>query len=216
MEGMMLVRMRVVLPVVLVLALFTSLGIAKDKKKSAVPDYVLKARTVYVLIDPDAGTSLTAPMANKTAQDDVEKALMKWGRLSPVIDMGSADLVITVRKGSGKIVDRTIGGQPTNDRPVVVQQTDNAIRVGVQQGRPPDATGPAPQDTRPQQQTEVGSSQDMFVVYQGHVGNPAENAPIAWRFSSKDALRSDDVPAVAAFRKAIEDAEKKQQKGKQP
>ena len=78
----MLVRMRVVLLVVL---LFTSLAIAGGKKKILLPDYVLKAHTVRVIIDPDAGTSMTSPQANKTAQDDVEKALMKWGRLRPVV-----------------------------------------------------------------------------------------------------------------------------------
>jgi hypothetical protein len=46
------------------------------------PAYVLKARTMLVLIDPDAGISMTSPQANKTAQDDVEKALMKWGGLN--------------------------------------------------------------------------------------------------------------------------------------
>src|SRR2546430_12251477 len=38
----------------------------------------------------------------------------------------------TVRKGSGKIVQPTIGGLPRNDRPVIVQPTDTGIRVGVQ------------------------------------------------------------------------------------
>ena len=66
------------------------------------------------------GTSTTAPMPNKTAQEDVEKALMKWGRFTPVLDTQTADLLITVRKGSGKIVQPTIGGLPTNDRPVIV------------------------------------------------------------------------------------------------
>src|SRR6059036_3068618 len=118
MEAAMLVRIRVLSLLILV---FSSLGIAGDKKKIVLPAYVLKARTVVVLIDPNAGTSLTSPLANKTAQEDVEKALMKWGRFAPVMDTQTADLVITVRKGSGKIVQPTIGGLPTNDRPVVVQ-----------------------------------------------------------------------------------------------
>ena len=71
----MVVRMRVLVLLVLV---FGSLGIAGNKKKILLPDYVLKARTVLVIIDPEAGTSLTSPHANKTAQDDVEKALMNW------------------------------------------------------------------------------------------------------------------------------------------
>ena len=55
---------------------------------------------------------------------------MKWGRFTPVMDTQTADLVITVRKGSGKMVQPTIGGLPTNDRPVVVQPTDSGIRLG--------------------------------------------------------------------------------------
>jgi hypothetical protein len=202
----------------LVLLLFISVVIANAKKKPAVPTYVLKAHTVYVIIDPDTGTSLNDPLGNKTAQDDVEKALMKWGRLSPVVDPGSADLVIVIRKGSGKIVQRTIGGQPTNDRPVIVQQTDSHIRIGGQQGRAPG--GPPqtePQDTRPVQQTEItADTQDTFTVYEGGAGT-AENIhsrPIAWRYEGKDALHSPSVPAVSEFRKAIEDAEKQQQQKK--
>src|SRR6266852_2779576 len=146
MEAVMLIRMRV--PLLFVL-LFASLAFAGNKKKLSLPVYVLKARTVVVLIDPNAGISPEAPLANKTAQDDVEKALMKWGRLAPVMDPQSADLVITVRKSSGKIVQPTIGGMPTNDRPVIVQPTDSGIRIGAQQGRSPGApTQPQPQDTR--------------------------------------------------------------------
>jgi len=87
----MTIRMRVLL---LVVFLSTSLAVSHGKKKPSVPAYVLKAHTVVVLIDPDAGTSLTDPMANKTAQDEVEKALLKWGRLSLVMDPARADLVI--------------------------------------------------------------------------------------------------------------------------
>ncbi len=124
----MLVRMRVSF---LMIILVASLATAGDKKKVLLPVYVLQAKTVLVIIDPDAGISMTAPQANKTAQDDVEKALMKWHRLSPVMPGMPADLVITVRKGSGKIVQPTIGGEPTNDRPVVVQPTDRRHVCGI-------------------------------------------------------------------------------------
>jgi len=165
----MLFRMRVVILSVLV---FSSLPIAGDKKKILLPAYVLQARTVLVLIDPSAGTSTTAPMANKTAQEDVEKALIKWGRFTPVLDTQTADLVITVRKGSGKIVQPTIGGLPTNDRPVIVQPTDTGIRVGVQQGHSTDAPQTSSQDTKPHPQTEVGPAEDMFTVYEGPSTDP--------------------------------------------
>jgi hypothetical protein len=211
MEDAMTVHVRVLL---LVPFLFVSLALANAKKKPALPAFVLKARTVAVVIDPDAGTSLRDPLANKTAQDDVEKALLKWGRLSPVMDPANADLVIVLRKGSGKIAQRTIGNLPTNDRPVIVQQTDNSIRLGGQQGRAPGAPPQTePQDTRPNQQTEIGTfSEDMFAVYPGSIengGNPSDRSA-AWRYASKDALHSPNVPAVAEFRKAIEDAERQQ------
>src|SRR5207302_9787069 len=141
--------------------------IAGDKKKILLPAYVLKARTVLVLIDPDAGTSMTSPLANKTAQEDVEKALMKWGRLTPVLEGQPTDLVITVRKGSEKLVQPTIGGEPTNDRPIIVQQTDNSIRIGAQQGHPVGAPQTTPQDTKPHAQMEAGPPEDVFLVYDG-------------------------------------------------
>ena len=121
------IRMRLLLSFVLAFCLLT---IAGAKKKDELPAYVLKAHTVAVLIDPDAGVSVNSPMANKKAQDDVEQALTKWGRFRFVLDPQSADLVIVIRKGSGKIVQPTIGGLPTNDRPVIVQQTDSSIRIG--------------------------------------------------------------------------------------
>jgi hypothetical protein len=203
MEAVMFDRMRVLL---LIIVLVASVAIASGKKKDLLPAYVLKARTVLVMIDPNAGTSLTSPQANKTAQDDVEKALMKWGRFAPVLAGMQADLVITVRKGSGKIVQPTIGGEPTNDRPVIVQPTDNGIRIGVQQGRPPDVQkgGPA-QDTKPHKQIETGPPDDMFAVYEGSIGLPLDGTPV-WRYTAKNALRSPDVPAVAEFRKIIEAA----------
>jgi hypothetical protein len=80
MEATMLFRMRALLCLLL---LFASLAVADKKKKVVLPPYVLAARTVVVLIDPNTGISPSSPLANKTAQEDVEKALMKWGRLNP-------------------------------------------------------------------------------------------------------------------------------------
>src|SRR5215510_2381297 len=93
----MLVRMRVTLPL---FALCASLAFAGGDKKPVLPAYVLHAETVFVLIDPDAGTSATLPLANQKARDDVEKALMKWCRFRLAVNPGVADLVIVVRKGS--------------------------------------------------------------------------------------------------------------------
>jgi len=143
----MSMRIRVLLTGVLLL---TAVTVSAGKKENLLPATVLKARTVLVLIDPDPGISASDPAANKTARDDVEKAIMKWGRFLPVLDGQKPDLVIVVRKGQGKLAQPTIGGVPNdNDRPVVLQPTDNGIRLGGQRGRPPDATQGPPPDTRP-------------------------------------------------------------------
>jgi mRNA-degrading endonuclease toxin of MazEF toxin-antitoxin module len=214
MEAPMPIRVRLLLSLVL---LFACLATANNKKKDALPAEVLDARTVVVLVDPDASMSTSAPLANKTAQDDVEKALATWGRLKLVLIGGNnADLVITVRKGNGKIVQPTVSGEPTNDRPVVVVPSDNGIHIGVQQGRPPDSTQPPTQATAPGLGGEVGATEDTFLVYRGGSGSsPLERAPV-WRYVAKNGLRSPDVPAVAEFRKAVEAALKQQQKTTKP
>lgn len=188
---------------------FASLAVAGDKKKMTLPAFVLHARTVLVIIEPGAGENLATPQANQKAREDVEQALMKWGRFSLVLDGADPDLIITVKRGTGKIVQPTIGGLP-KDRPVILQPTDNGGRVGVQQGRPPGSQQPYPQDSSPHPQTEVGSPDDLFLVFDGRQGSPPDGA-FAWRYTAKDALRSPDVPAVAEFRKAIEEALKQQQ-----
>jgi hypothetical protein len=213
MEVSMLTRLSLLLSLALLLA---CLAPANNKKKDSLPAEVLDAQTVVVLVDPDAGMSTSAPLANRTAQEDVEKALAKWGRLKPVLVGNTADLVITVRKGNGKIVQPTVNGEPTNDRPVVVQPSDNGIHIGAQQGRPPDSTQRPSQDTSPGLGSEVGPTEDTFLVYRGGpAGDALERAPV-WRYVAKNGLHSPDVPAVAEFRKAIEAAVKQQQKTTKP
>jgi hypothetical protein len=213
MEVVMAIRIRLLLSLVLVFACFAS---ANNKKKETLPAEVLNAQTVVVLIDPDAGMSTSEPMANRTAQQDVERALANWGRLKLILTGNSADLVITVRKGNGKIVQPTINGEPTNDRPVVIVPNDNGIHVGGQQGRPPDSSQPFPQNTSPGLGTEIGPVEDTFLVYRGGPGSPPlERAPV-WRYTAKNGLHSPDVPAVAEFRKVVEAAIKQQQKTTKP
>src|SRR5277367_6096893 len=200
MQAAMAHRVRVFLTLVLLLACVAF----ANKKKSPLPDFVLDAHTYFVLTDPDAGTPLDAPLANKTAQDDVEKALLNWGRLKPVMTMSMADLVITVRTGNGKTAQRTIDGEPTNDRPVVVQPNDKGIHIAAQQGRNPDAAQTGPQAAPPGLGTEVGAAEDAFLVFRGNHDSQAtpalERTPV-WRYVHKNALHSPDVPAVAEFRK---------------
>lgn len=182
---------------------------AKDKKKSTLPEDVLRAQTVRVVIDPDAGEPLDQPNANAVARDNVEKALMEWGRFRLVMDGQESDLVISVRTGS-QSARPTIKGGPIDQRPGVGQSTDSSIRIGAQQGRPP-MSDPStyPQNQGPRISNEVGPSEDMFTVYRANMSDPLDSPPV-WRYIRKDCLRvtATQVPAVEEFRKAIADAEK--------
>jgi hypothetical protein len=175
---------------------------AKDKKKIVLPADVLEARTVLVVVDPDAGIAIDAPNANRLALQDVENALTNWGRFRLVRSEYDADLVISVRKGNGKMAQPTIGGVPIDNRPVIVESTGDA---SLQHPPMPGQTQPRRPDPHPQM--EAGPPDDIFAVYRGKREN-ATNYPTVWRFSGKDALRSPGVPAVDAFRKLIVEAEK--------
>src|SRR5258708_14863792 len=120
---------------------------AKDKKNPSLPEYVLRASTVLVVVSPGAGEPVDNPTANATARENVEKALMQWGRLRLVMDGQESDLVIAVRTGSGKMMQPTIKGGPITNRPVVAQPTDGGIRISEQQSHPPPLSDPG---TRPQ------------------------------------------------------------------
>jgi hypothetical protein len=187
---------------------------AKNKKKVLLPADVLQAHTVLVIVDPQAGVTLEDPTGNRIAREDVEKALMQWGRFSLVQESETADLVITVSKGTGKMVSPEIGGVPANNRPVVIQPTGSGGRIGAQQGNPGYPGDPSNSQspvTPPHPETEIGQSQDMFVVYRGNKDDPHAvplNTPSVWRYAATDALHSPDVPAVDQFRKAIEESEK--------
>jgi hypothetical protein len=183
---------------------------AKNKKKVLLPADVLQARTVLVLIDPQAGMAVDAPHANQNARDAVEHALMNWGRFMLANDVSTADLVIMVRKGNGRAVQPTIGGIPNNNRPVIFQPSDSGGRAGGSRGTPPMAGDPtSPQAPHPAPQVEAGQADDLFAVYRGRRQDPLDS-PSVWRYSAKDALRSPGVPAVDEFRKLIVEAEKQQ------
>ena len=200
-------RMMMVFLVVLVVASFAH---AKNKKKQVLPDYVLMAQTVLVVIQPDAGEPLTNPTANRTAQENVEKALMKWGRFRLVMDAQTADLVIAVRRHAG---GPTVSNSPTDNPPVIVQPDGGDIRVGGQKGRPPDLTNPGlggSADRGPQIGNEIGASEDTLAVYRGGVEYPLDAAPV-WQYVAKDALKGPQVTAVEQFQKVLSESEKQHQ-----
>ena len=194
-----------------VLLLSTCPTAAKNKKKQQVPDIVLNAQRVLVVIQPDAGEPLTDPRANRTARYEVETALTKWGRLNVVMDGQIADLIIAVRKGyaGGPVISNS----PADNRLVIFEPNPGDARIGGQLGRTPDLTNPGlgPQERTPRISNQIGSSDDMFEVYIGGGDYPMDSAPI-WRYSAKNALSGPQVAAVEQFRKAIEESEKQRQK----
>jgi hypothetical protein len=199
---------------VLLVSLLASPLAAKDKKASSLPEYVLRARTVLVVIDPDAGEPLDQPRANETARDTVERALTQWGRFNLVMDGAESDLVIVVRTGDGRAGRPTVKGGPIDNRSGVMQPGDGSIRIGAQRGQPPPLTDPSmdpqnrdPQNRAPRVGSEVGASEDSFLVYLGGTQYPLDSPPV-WRYAAKDCLRQPTVAAVEEFRKAVADAEK--------
>jgi len=200
-----------------VTAIILCSALASAKKKAVLPVDVLHARTVLVIVDPTAGVDVRDPNANRVARADVEKALDQWGRFTLVQEGSTADLVVTVRKGNGKLIQPTIGGTPINGTPPVSggttsSPTQTTTRAGVRwgTGNPNDPSNAGTQPSTPEPQIEAGSPQDMFVVYRGSTDpnwSPLD-APPVWRYSGKDALASPSVPAVEVFRKLIAESEK--------
>jgi len=191
-----------------VTAIILCSALASAKKKAILPADVLRARTVLVIVDPTAGVDVSDPNANRAARADVEKALDQWGRFTLVQEGSTADLIITVRKGDGKLIQPTIGGTPINGTPPVSGDststpTQSTTRAGVR-------WPPGNPNSNPEPEIEAGSPQDMFVVYRGSTDPnwSALDAPPVWRYSGKDALESPSVPAVEVFRKLIAESEK--------
>jgi hypothetical protein len=209
-EAPMSRRLLLLLPLALLLPLTTN---AKDKKKSQISDLILRAQSVRVVIDPNAGEPLDQPAANANARDNVEKALTEWGRYRVVMDGEESDLVIAIHTGDDRMARPTIKGGPVDQRAGVGQETPSSIRIGGQHGQPPynDPMDPAnPQNQGPARVgNEVGPRTDSFLVYQGRTwGGDSMDSPALWRYEVKNCLNAPDVKAVEEFRKAIADAEK--------
>lgn len=201
-------RRGLTLSVLFLLCLFAT---AKDKKKVPLPIDVLSAHTAWVMVDPQAGVDVSDPLANRHALDAVNAALAKWGRITPVTDPSQADLIIVIRKGTGRLVDETIGGTPMNAPPSVIGQRtpDGGFNASGQTGPPME------RQNNPHPQMEVTDPADTFAVYRGNpaynndptVDNPLDSAPV-WRYTAKNGLQSPSVPAVDQFRRAILESER--------
>lgn len=192
----------------ILLPFVSTLVLAKEKQKTTISPIILAAHTVQVMVDPDAGISPEDPLANQTARKDVETALANWGRFQTNIGGQPSDLIVVVRRGHDRVADATISDPRQNDRAGAINPLDNGIQIGARQGQPNDpATGRPISSNTPATQAEVGSSDDSFAVYDGTQPRPLD-APPLWRYNMHDGLRPHSVPAVAAFRKAVADAEK--------
>ena len=113
-----------------------------------------------------------------------------------------------MRKGTGKAANPTINGGPVDTRPGTIETTDNQIRIGAQQGRPPDLTRQGTPPEPAHAGMEAGAEDDTFMVFQGGgLQYPLDNAPV-WRYIAKNGLKSPRVEAVEEFRKAVEESEK--------
>lgn len=193
------------------LMVLASFVVAKKKEKQVLPDAVLRAQTVFVVIQPDAKEPLTEPNANLKAQKSVEEALMKWGKFRLALDTTTADIVISVEKGTGKAMSPTISGGPVDSRPVDVEGDASQIRVLGQKGHP-DTTSVSANDPNPNARARMGSqgagSEDVLRLFiGGAVEYPLDYAPV-WMYSRKDGLKGPDVAAVAELKKVFEESEK--------
>jgi hypothetical protein len=201
-------RMFVTLMAGLLMATFAG---AKNKAEKNVPNYILSAKTVAVMIDPQAGIDVDDPRANQVAQKDVETALLNWGRFQPTISTQGADLIIVIRKGHKGVVDTTINDSRQNNRVGVINPAANGVSIGAQHGRQPDGSGAGVPDASeqgtPHPQTEIGAVGDSFTVYKGDSDHPLDSSA-GWSYVAKDGLRSHNVPAVDEFRKAVAAADK--------
>jgi hypothetical protein len=200
--------MRTPKSLIFTLLLLCCLPATAKKKKSDIPPEVLQARTVLVVIDPNAGMAIDDPNANNMARQAVEEAIQKWGRFQLVTDAQSADLIITVSKGNGRVAQGTIAGIP-NYGPSTTNTEDpeDPSQRNPQMGQPGSRQSPGPQGPEPQ--ISAGSSKDTMTVYRGNIDH-ALDSPALWRYTAKDALESPSVPAVEVFRKQIAEAEKQQ------
>ncbi|WP_035347838.1 hypothetical protein [Edaphobacter aggregans] len=203
-------RQRIALALLATLTLSGFASAKEKQKKSPLPLTVLNAKTISIIIDPQAGRSLENPLANQTAQKDVEAAILKWGRFQPMLSTLNADLIIVLRKGSGRIADATMPDSRSNGRFGSITPSDDGISAGAQRGNQPGLSNRPPQ-MQPQDtsgpQAEISNPEDSFLVYDGRTNTPLDS-PAIWRYIAQDGLRPHSVPAVDAFRKAVAETEK--------
>jgi hypothetical protein len=185
---------------VFLISLLATCGFAKDKTKNILPAYVLQAKTVAVVIDPNAGISIDDPRANDVAQKDVEAAFLKWGRFEPVSDPKTADLIVMVRKGNSRLMDESMPDPRQNNG---ITPNNRAGSIGSQ---PDLSADPGIRGSRQLPQAGMGDAGDLFSIFKG--GQNTLYATPVWTYAGRDGLSPQNVPAVTAFKKAVAAAEK--------
>ncbi len=198
-----------------VVSLAVTPALAKNSKP-VVPQYILDAHTIAVIIDPGAGRAPEDPNANQIARQDVEAALQRWGRFTIVLDSANADLVIVVRRSRGKLAERTVADPRQNSPIADISRSDSSLSIGAQSVPPNSRSGPTPNPNRPaidpregapQPQIEIGNTEDAFLVFEGQRPFDPDEIP-GWRWIHQNGLKPHSVPAVDEFRKALEAAQK--------
>jgi hypothetical protein len=169
---------------------------AHAKSKQQVPDDVLKAHLIKIVVVSDFHEKLQDPKDEQQIRDAVEAAFVKWGRFSVV--EGKADLVIVAREGHV-------------EPPKLTVPSSNPKSPIAPNGNPPlDPNSPGLATNRVEaEQTirDIRAEEDSLEVYRGDVGEPLSIAPV-WQYRARLGLKGPKVPAVEHFRKAIEKSEK--------
>jgi hypothetical protein len=180
-------------------------GLSKSKDKT-LPQYILEAHTVAVIIAPGTETDPEDPQANVIAQRDVEAALTKWGRFQPVDTTVGADLIIVVRRGHVRPADQLMS-DPRQGQAGSVNSPNNRPPSSGPAGMGQYPQGQSPQSQVPQVPTETNRTDDSFIVFDGRADRRMEGAP-GWKYTGQDGLHAHNVPVVESFKKAVIAADK--------
>ena len=148
--------------------------LAKSKDK-ALPPYILQAHTVAVMIDPSCGGGCGGSAGEPGRAKRCGDGARELGEFQPVMGATGADLIIVIRRGTW-----TAGG--CDDQRSATEQSSGGDQSDGQwgelgrNGRPPigrRSERPLERSLRSLRvrnlQTEIGGTDDSFVVFDGTV-----------------------------------------------